>query len=83
MSDKIKQLNNFDKEKDSSGDNAPSIKSSFTLMKYINNNQSEELSELLENESFCKGTMNACFQKALQKYKSSGDMIDIIDLLLK
>ena len=83
MSDKINSLNDFDKEKESLTDNTQSIKNSLSLMRCINNNQSEELSRLLENESFCRGTMNACFQKALQKYKSSGDMIDIIDLLLK
>lgn len=83
MSDKIIQYNDFGKEKDSSGDNPHTITKSFTVLKYINNNQCEELSALLENENFAKQTMNSCFQKAIQKYKSSGDMIDIIDLLLK
>jgi hypothetical protein len=76
------KLNDRDKDKeDKSPDNG--VKNTVNLMKYIENGQVEEVNNILENESISKNTISAGLNKALQNYKSSGDMIDLIDSLLK
>jgi hypothetical protein len=76
------KINDREKEKeDKCPDNG--VKNTVNLMKYIENGQVEEVNNILENESISKNTISAGLNKALQNYKSNGDMIDLIDSLLK
>jgi hypothetical protein len=74
----------FEKEKEfPEKSNDHGIKSTINLVKCITENQVEELNNILENEIIPKMTLNSCLQKALEIYRNNGDMIDIIDSLLK
>jgi hypothetical protein len=76
------KLNDREKDKDDkTTDNG--VKNTMNLMKYIENGQVEEVNNILENEPISKNTISAGLNKALQNYKSNGDMIDLIDSLLK
>lgn len=78
------QSKNIEREKEQGEKaNQGTVMTAMHLMKCINNNLGEELDKILEMETCSKVTLNSALQKALQLYKSSGDMINIVDSLLK
>jgi hypothetical protein len=88
MYDSSNQITDFklkEREKDIHSDKSTDngVKNTVNLMKYIENGQVEEVNNILENECISKNTISAGLNKALQGYKSNGDMIDLIDSLLK